>query len=158
MSLYNRRPYDRGFSRKTFQYVLLAASILAIICIYLGARLWFGSTSDTHLQDVFIEQVREQDASARQAAGQLSRMGGSNTQHMLAQTRQHLYAISVLNGLSAQLVTGGGDLVPQAYIDLAMQAIDACETKILASGTIEMELNALWEQLNAIEAVASMLT
>ncbi|MDL2319456.1 hypothetical protein LJC74_10395 [Eubacteriales bacterium OttesenSCG-928-A19] len=157
MALYSRGRYERGFNRRTVQWIIVVACVLLALCIFMAIRLWFGSTSDTQLYDAFVERVKMEESYARTAAAQISRVGGSGTLQMLSETRQHLYALSMINDFSTTLLTGGQPMVPQSAIDTAVAALIDCESRILGSGTIDTPLNTLWEQLGEIATAADAL-
>lgn len=149
------RFYDFGPNKKHFQRLLAYAVAVTILAAVLGGMLWFGSTSDTAIQDVLRERARLEEAGARTAAGQLSRIGGVNSLAQLSLVRQHLYGLTQLNAVAASL--GMAALSPQETVETAMAAVQSCEARILSSQTIEMELDGLWTNLSEIaEAIAGL--
>lgn len=142
--------FSGGTNRKTLQILVLIIGILAVICIILAILLFAGSTPDTRVRDVLIDQARSQFSSAQESASQLSRVGGSTTMRMLAKTRQHLYAISQVNTFSETLLVGNNALIPSEPIDAAIISLESCEARILEGRDIDEPLSALWENLYTI--------
>lgn len=159
-----RRQYSRGprhsANNKAFRILFFTAVGLGILCIILLLRIFTGTTADTRLRDVFVEQARSEYASAAETAAQISRTGGSNTMRMLAKTRQHLYAIGELNALAEALyLTGSGtDLVPMEPIEQAIAYLEACESQLLEGRMIDEPLGGLMETMNIIyESIQALL-
>lgn len=147
----------RTISYNSFLGLLGVALVLLLICIILSVVLFGRSTSDSGLSSIFIEQVQTQEGLAREAASMISRTGGSNTMQMLATTRQHLYAISLLNSLSQSILDEKQGLVPQAQIDAAIEQLDTSESRLQIGQAIDQQINTLWEHLMAIAQAASDL-
>lgn len=155
MSLYPRGRYEHGVSKKTFEYAIIAIVLLGLLSLFLIVRSVTSTTTDTDLSGVLTAQLRAEEESARLSAAQLSRYGGSTTMHLLAVTRQHVYAMSQLNTLGISLL--GGPLLPQALLDEALATLTACESLLHGGGTMDAQIATLWEQITAIQAhVAAM--
>lgn len=157
MSMYRRERYNHGVKRLTFEITVAIAGILLILCIIFGINLFTSSTSDNALGTALVKQAQAEEAEARACAGQLSRLGGSTTTHMLAETRQHLYALATLNTLQHQLLGTTDDLIDQSLINSAISCLDQSTELLLTGASIETPLNNLWLYLNQIAVLAAEL-
>lgn len=135
-------------SRKARDILILMVCVLALLNALQFILHRSTATNDSSLRAQYISQARSEIESARTAASQLLRTGGSNTLKLLAQTRQHVYAINQLNDLSNTL--RGGRLVAEDPLDLTFRALDACEERLLAGLAIDTPLADLHAQLEAI--------
>lgn len=152
------RQYKRDRSRAThvkpltFQLMVLAIVLLAVFCVILLFIAGANNTSDTRVHDVFVDQARAEFTKARESASQFSRTGGSNTQRLLAQTRQHLYALMQLNTLSTALIDNTKPLLVSDPINDAISNLDASEARLMEGKAIDEPLNALINNLDLIAA------
>lgn len=152
----NLRNYKRGStSGVNRRYMEIALGVIVVLVIAVGLLayfLFFGSTTDTRLRDVMLDQARGEYTLAHESASQLSRTGGSSTMRMLSQARQHVYTIGKINTLCESLLDGNRPLISQEPIEQALAYISTCESLLLAGQYIDTPLNALWEQLTLISA------
>lgn len=154
--MYWFRKEKPGMSKKTRDILILALAAAVLLDIVLAVVLLSGSTSDTRLSDTLVSYSRNDVSSARTAATQLSRTGGSYTTQLLGDMKQYLYGLDQINLLSQALL--GRQLYSQTTIDAAMTAVGQCETKTLAGQAMDEPLAALWTQINALEQQAAVLT
>lgn len=147
-----RKYYERRVSRKTYNLVLIIAVTMTLLCGFLSYRLLSTSTSDTQLRDVLLEHAIHEEESARTAASQISRTGGSNTWLLIGRTRQHLYAISELNNLAVTFMDANSTLVSDETLSKSLEILTACESRLRAGNFIDDELSQLWTQLSVIRS------
>ena len=154
--MYWFRKEKPGMSKKTRDILILALAAAVLLDIVLAVVLLSGSTSDTRLSDTLVSYSRNDVSSARTAATQLSRTGGSYTTQLLGDMKQYIYGVDQINLISQALL--GRKLYSQTAIDTALAAIEQCETKTLAGQAMDEPLAALWAQVNQLEAEAAVLT
>ena len=91
--MYWFRKEKPGMSKKTRDILILALAAAVLLDIVLAVVLLSGSTSDTRLSDTLVSYSRNDVSSARTAATQLSRTGGSYTTQLLGDMKQYLYGL-----------------------------------------------------------------
>lgn len=152
-----RERYDRGVKRSTFELMVGGLAVLGAAVLILSIILMTSSTSDSTLRDTLVKAAVEQDGLARTAASQISRIGGSEAWQMIAQTRQHIYALQEVNELTMVLLGRSQPLVPEAALETAMRYLEDCERVLLQGNTIDTQLSLLWSQLDIVAEAVSAL-
>lgn len=148
---YNARGRGETILKRSHYYGgLVAIGVLFVLCVALLALWLGGSTPDNRVSDVLHQQAVAEYQSASSNALLLSRTGGSNTWQQLAQTRQHLYALTQLNQLASSLLDAQQQVAPQDAIDGALASLAECETLLLAGRAIDGPLTTLRAQLETI--------
>ncbi len=148
---------DRSLGRRTrdILIILLCALLVLNVVQFVVSRNTGNRTSV--LRDTLIVTVRADIASARNAATQLSRIGGSNGQRLLAETQQYLYGVTQLNNLTLTVYGGGQMLVPQKTVDSAISSVETCRTRVLSGQAIDVPLGELIQQITDLETAAAAL-
>lgn len=157
MSIYPRGRRPHGSKRSPVnKTVLMVIGVIAVAVVAFFVIRGFVSTpGGVQLEQILLEQARQESKLANDTAGYLSRLGGSVTLQQLAQTRQHLYALQQLNSLSVQTLGSNRLIVPPEAIDEAMIAITEAENIALMAQVIDEPLVRLQEQLRIITAALS---
>lgn len=150
MTFFRKDAYERGVKRKTFDIVVILAVVFGLLSSYLFVRLITSSTTDTHVRDVLVEEIRNEDYLAREAASQISRLGSSNTWNLLGQVRQHVYAMQEMNALSGALLDSRHPLLPADALSDALVELGNCEARLLLGQAIDAPLSNLWQNLNTV--------
>lgn len=148
---------ERGVSRRTrdILIILLCLFVLLNVAQYVFYRAT--GTRDADLRTALVTRVRADLDAARTTAMQFSRIGGSTTQRLLAETRQYLYGVKQLNELTSLIFGGGQMLVPQATVDAAIKLIETCESRAASGQTIDTPMSELWQTLGTLQEAASLL-
>ncbi|MDR0898050.1 MAG: hypothetical protein LBN04_09360 [Oscillospiraceae bacterium] len=135
---------------KARDWLILAVLVLLVLNIvqFLTNRL--SATPDTNIRSSLNTELRQEIAKAHSASTQISLLGTSSTQRNVSQTRQHLYALQMLNKLTAALLGGGQTPLPPEQIDAALTAITDCETQMQYGYGMEVPLDALARAINAL--------
>lgn len=155
--MYLYKQPDKGMSRRTRDLLILAICVLLVLN---AVQFFMSQTSvsrDSVVRDAFVFRVRAEVESARSAASQLSRLGGSSTIHLLAVTRQHLYGITQMNDMTATLLGSRQELVPQNIVLAAIRSVDACESKNMEGLPSDEPLAELQAYLANLSAAAELL-
>ena len=147
---------ERGVSLLVRDILIIIICLLVILNVVQFAVTRTSAIRDAELRNTLVELVRADIESARSVAAQLSRTGGTSSQRSLAETRQYLYGITQLNAMTSALYRGG-QVAPQATVDKAMEAVDACEARRQEGLAMDTPLSELWQLLSEIsEAVAKL--
>lgn len=150
MSLYPQGRHVQGVKRSTHQVVIIIAVALAILCILLAVRLFTRGTEEVQLADVLSGYALQEAQKAQDVVTQISRLGGSTAYKQLAKTRQHLYAIRLLNTMASDLSGASLSLVPDVYIAEALEDITSGESAVISGQALDAQLAGLRESLGVI--------
>ncbi|MCL1796507.1 MAG: hypothetical protein FWG37_06415 [Clostridia bacterium] len=135
--------------------VIICALVLLNAVQFFMARTTV--TRDSIVRDAFVTRARSELIAARQSASQVSRMGSSNTYRVLAITRQHLYGITQLNDMTANLLGTREDLLPQDVVNAAIRSVEACEARNLEGYNSDEQLTELQAHLSVLAEIAETL-
>lgn len=157
--MYHRYPkaMPRRMSRRNRNYLWLAVILLAVLCgvlffFFLSAQ---GASSGT--RTALVEKTQNEVSQARNRAYSLSQTSGSSTAGMVAQVRQHIYGVRVLNELSISIFGPGNSLVTEASINLCLTYLDQCDQNLQTGATLTQTFTLLREAIEKLYEEADLL-
>ncbi|MDR0898056.1 MAG: hypothetical protein LBN04_09390 [Oscillospiraceae bacterium] len=151
---YPRNLLDSPKARKILIGIIV---VLVLIVIAQFAINRLSATSDTSIRYALNARLRQEINSAQRLSTQISLLGTSSTQRTVSETRQHLYAVQLLNELTASLMGAGNSLVPPDQVQAALTAITACEAQMQSGYGMEAPLDDLARAIDALLQSAQTL-
>lgn len=134
--------------RRQLQIITALCIILAIACVSLLIAYSRTSKQSNNTHDMLVAKIQLETSNARSRADKLSQTSGSNTAASISLTRQHVYAVKMLNELTAGIYGAGTYLVDSTKIEDCLRLLDDCDTKHAAGLVLTTTYTSL---RNAVE-------
>lgn len=129
-------PGNNRRRRRQLQALLAVCIILVIACISLVIAYQRTASASNLTGEMLVAKMQTEASNARTSVSMLSETLGSNVSARIAATRQHFYAMEVLNELTSGIYGAGHVLIDPKLIDACMDLLDECDKKQAAGNVL----------------------
>ena len=137
--------------KNRFTVLWLAAVILAIACAWLAVSGSNASKEVGKVRGKLLEQIRKEAGDARTSSRELLPTSGSRLAAAVATVRQHVYAVLVVNRMSADLYGVQNTFIEnELMITNCIMLINECDRKIQAGDVVADSFNELSRTIDVL--------
>lgn len=129
-------PGNNRRRRRQLQALCAVCILLVIACISLLIAYHRTASSSNLTGEMLVAKMQTEASNARTCAYSLSQTSGSNSSALIAATRQHVYAMEVLNELTSGIYGAGHVLIDPKLIDSCLTLLDECDKKQAAGNVL----------------------
>ena len=122
-------PINTKKRRRQMQILMALCLVLLIACVSLFIAYQRASQESRAAGEMLVAKMQTEASNARSRAYSLSQTSGSSATALIAATRQHIYAMRVINELTAGIYGAGRYLIDPDQITACITLLDECDTK-----------------------------
>lgn len=122
--------------RRQMQALTALCLILLIACVSLGIAYRRTASASRNTGELLVARMQTEASGAYSRALSLSNTTGSNAPAIVAATRQHVYAMQVLNALTSGIYGAGTVLIAPELLDACVDLLDECDAKQAAGNVL----------------------
>lgn len=151
-------PGNNRRRRRQMQLLVAVCIILAIACVSLAIAYRRTASASRHTGEMLVAKMQTEASNAYNRALSLSNTTGSSSTAIVAATRQHVYAMQVLNSLASGIYGAGTILVDSSLLDDCIKLLDECDAKQAAGNVLTTTYTNLQSAIALVYQSAEGLT
>ena len=129
-------PSNTRRHRRQVQALSAVCILLVIACVSLVIAFSRTSSSSNLTGEMLVAKMQTEASNALNCANSLSMTNGSTSSALIAATRQHVYAMEVLNELTSGIYGAGHVLIDPKLLDSCIALLDECDKKQAAGNVL----------------------
>lgn len=145
--------------RRRMSILLVLTLVLAIACISLSIAYAKAASANANTSAILVAKAQNEISNAKTRAYQLTQTSSSTVSAMIAQVRQHIYALHQINELTTGIFGGSQVFIDETLLSTCDTYLNECDTKIqggyVLSDTFVLlrdTIDALYERISSASA------
>lgn len=136
--------------RRRMSILLVLTLVLAIACISLGIAYGRAANANVNTSKILVAKAQNEVSNAKTRAYQLTQASSSSVAAMVAQVRQHVYALHQINELTTGIYGGRQVFIDETLLTTCDEFLNECDAKIQGGSSLSVTFVNLRDAIDAL--------